>query len=156
MRPTVRSGLSGLPKFLVVEPESTVRLEMSLDRPACEIDVELQNPGPGRSFVVMIGQRGGPFAQRLRLTGKARILFEPRAPGLYELVLANPTDEPIVLRLRGRPAATGLGSFGPSRTARAPVQHRARRPRLSGSARPSRRPGRPTRPTTDRAVRTPP
>jgi hypothetical protein len=125
--------MSGLPKYLVIEPESTVRLEMELDRPSCEVDVELQNPTPGRSFLVMIGQRGGPFVQRLRLSGKARILFEPRAPGTYELVLSNPSTEPLVLRLRGRQLSTRLEPEGGARPGRRPGRHRARRSR-SGRA----------------------
>ncbi len=95
-------SLSRLPKYLVLEPVSTVRLEIELTRPSCEIDVELQNPQPGRSFVLLIGQKGGPHLQRMRLTGRARVLFDPKAPGVYVLMLANPQKEPLVLRLRGR------------------------------------------------------
>jgi len=134
-RTSVASALASLPKFLVIEPVSTVRLEMELDRPSCEIDVELQNPAAGRSFVVMIGHRGGPFVQRLRLSGRARIVFEPRSPGRYVLVLANPTKEPLVLRLKGRQTFDRLGADGG-----APVRHRrARRTPARGSARPARR-----------------
>jgi hypothetical protein len=75
---------------------------MRLDAPACEIDVELDNPRPGRSFVLLIGHVGGPYVQRVRLAGKARIYFDPQSPGSYELLLANPHHEPLVLRLRGR------------------------------------------------------
>jgi hypothetical protein len=106
----VGDGIASLPKFLVIEPVATVRLEMELDRPSCEIDVELQNPAPGRSFVVMIGHSGGPFVQRLRLSGRARIVFEPKTPGRYVLVLANPLKDPLVLRLRGRQTAARLGA----------------------------------------------
>lgn len=123
--PAVGAGLASLPRFLIVEPESTVRLEMELDRPSCEIDVELQNPEAGRSFVVMIGHRGGPFVQRLRLSGRARIVFEPKNPGRYVLVLANPVKEPLVLRLRGRQTAARLGQDASDR-ARAPARHRRR------------------------------
>ncbi len=80
---------------------STVRIEMRLDAPSCEIDVELQQPRPGRSFVLLIGQRGGPYLQRMRLSGRARILFRPKSAGEYLLLLANPHREPLVLRLRG-------------------------------------------------------
>jgi hypothetical protein len=132
-------GLGSLPRFLIIEPVSTVRLEMELDRPSCEIDVELQNPGPGRSFVVMIGHRGGPFVQRLRLSGRARIVFEPKSPGRYVLVLANPVKEVLVLRLKGRQSALRLGEDATERTRPPPARHRRRGVRT----RPPSRPGRP-------------
>jgi hypothetical protein len=94
--------LPRLPRFLVLEPVSTVRIEIELESPACEIDVELENPQPGRSFVLLIGHKEGPFVQRVRLAGRARILFDPEAPGEYVLLLANPHREPLVLRLKGR------------------------------------------------------
>ncbi|HYA70212.1 MAG TPA: hypothetical protein VEH28_02435 [Thermoplasmata archaeon] len=102
-------ALPDLPRFLVLDPLSTVRVEMLLESPACEIDVELDNPRPGRSFVLLIGHKGGPYVQRVRLAGKARIYFDPQSPGEYVLLMANPQNEPIVLRLRARgvgPAAT--------------------------------------------------
>ena len=95
-------ALSALPKYLVLDPESTVRIEMRLEAPSCEIDVELDNPRPGRSFVLLIGHRNGPFVQRVRLAGRARIHFDPQSPGEYVLLLANPDREPVVLRLKGR------------------------------------------------------
>ena len=95
-------ALADLPKYLVVEPSSTLRLDMHLDSPACEIDISLDNPQPGRSFVLMIGHPGGPYVQRVRLAGKARIFFDPQSPGNYVLLLANPDRSPIVLHLRGR------------------------------------------------------
>jgi hypothetical protein len=98
----VATALRDLPKFLVLNPVSTVRIEMRLEAPACEIDVELDNPRPGRSFVLLICQVGGPYVQRVRLAGRARIYFDPQTPGSYELLLANPQREPLVLRLRGR------------------------------------------------------
>jgi len=98
----VATALRDLPKYLVLNPVSTVRIEMQLDAPACEIDVELDNPRPGRSFVLLIGHAGGPYVQRVRLAGRARIYFDPQSPGAYELLLANPQREPLVLRLRGR------------------------------------------------------
>lgn len=140
------AGLANLPRFLVIEPVSTVRLEMELDRPSCEIDVELQNPGPGRTFVVMIGHRGGPFVQRLRLSGRARIVFEPKTPGSYVLVLANPVKEPLVLRLKGRQTAVRLGADGapaPRTAARRPRRrglHARAPPRRAGEAARRRRP----------------
>ena len=95
-------ALPDLPKFLVLDPLSTVRVEMRLAGPACEIDVELDNPSPGRSFVLLIGHKDGPFVQRVRLAGKARIYFDPQSPGDYVLLVANPQKEPIVLRLKAR------------------------------------------------------
>jgi hypothetical protein len=98
----VAIALSKLPKYMVLEPSSTLRLDMHLDEPACEIDVSLDNPRPGRSFVLLIGHPGGPFVQRVRLAGRARIYFDPESPGDYVLMFANPDAEPIVLRVRGR------------------------------------------------------
>jgi hypothetical protein len=98
----VAISLARLPRFLVLDPVSTVRIEMKLDYPSCEIDVELQNPRPGRSFVLLLGKRGGPYLQRMRLSGRARIRFRPKAAGEYLLMLANPNREPLILRLRGR------------------------------------------------------
>jgi hypothetical protein len=98
----VAIGLAELPKYLVLDPMATVRLTVRLDTPACEIDVELDNPSPGRSFVFLIGHPGGPFVQRVRLAGKAKIYFDPESEGEYLLLLANPQREPLVVRLRGR------------------------------------------------------
>ena len=95
-------ALQSLPKFLVLAPTSSVRLEMHLEDPACEIDVALNNPRPGRSFVLLIGHRDGPFVQRVRLAGRASVYFDPQSPGDYVLLLANPDREPVVLRLRAR------------------------------------------------------
>jgi len=148
---SVTPALASLPKYLVIEPVSTVRLEMELDRPSCEIDLELQNPGLGRSFVVMIGHRGGPFLQRLRLSGKARIVFEPRTPGRYVLVLANPVKEPLVLRLKGRQTSASLGADGVAGPPGPPTRHRTRRVRTGRSARPPRRIARAGRMTTGRS-----
>lgn len=104
-------ALSRLPRYLILEPESTVRVEMELGRGSCEIDVELENRRPERSFVLLIGKKGGPQLQRMRLTGRARILLDPSSPGIYVLLLTNPQKEPLVLRLRGR-------ALGRSRTRR--------------------------------------
>jgi len=93
--------LSQLPRYLILEPVSSVRLEVSLVRPACEIDIGLESPRPGRSFLLLVGPEGGPMVQRMRLTGRARILFEPRDPRPHVLMLANPMKEPLVLSLRG-------------------------------------------------------
>jgi hypothetical protein len=96
------TALRDLPKFLVLSGVSTVRIEMRLEAPACEIDVELENPRAGRSFVLLIGHKEGPYVQRVRLSGRARIHFDPQAPGEYLLLLANPNREPLVLRLKAR------------------------------------------------------
>src|SRR5271170_6990138 len=108
----VATALKNLPRFLVLEPVSTVRLEIELAGPACEIQVELENPEAGRSFVLLIGHREGPYVQRVRLSGGARIHFDPQSPGDYVLLLANPNRSPRVLRLK----AKDLGA--PRRTAR--------------------------------------
>lgn len=100
-------ALPDLPKFLVLNPLSTVRVEIRLAAPSCEIDVKLDNPRPGRSFVVLIGHKDGPFVQRVRLAGKARIYFDPQSPGEYVLIVANPQKEPIVLRLKARNVGSG-------------------------------------------------
>ncbi len=96
------TALADLPRFLVLEPVSTVRLEIHLAAPACEIDVELDNPERGRSFVLLIGHKEGPYVQRVRLSGRARIHFDPQSPGDYLLLLANPNQSPLVLRIRAR------------------------------------------------------
>ncbi len=124
-------SLARLPKYLVLEPVSTVRIEMELTRPSCEIDVELQNPEPGRSFVLLIGKKGGPHLQRMSLSGRARVLFDPKAPGVYVLMLANPLKEPLVLRLRGRNLVRRPKVPGGPRVAEA----RAGRARTRGSRR---------------------
>jgi len=145
----VAVALPDLPKFLILDPLSTVRVEMRLAGPACEIDVELDNPGPGRSFVLLIGHKEGPIVQRVRLAGKARIYFDPQSPGEYVLLVANPQKEPIVLRLKARDV--GLIETRNRKAARrtprtvAPVRsrRRARRPtpsvRSARSSIPSRR-----------------
>jgi hypothetical protein len=129
----VAIALGDLPKYLVLAPTATVRIEMRLDDPACEIDVALDNPRPGRSFVLLIGHPKGPFVQRVRLSGRARIHFDPESPGEYVMLLANPQREPLVIRLRGR------GIPKPSSARRT----RRRSPR-SGRPRASRAKGRPT------------
>lgn len=124
------TALSDLPKFLVLNPVSTVRIEIQLESNACEIDVELDNPRPGRSFVLLIGQVGGPYVQRVRLAGRARIYFDPEAPGPYELLLANPQREPLVVRMRGRnvgPATRRATTRGRPATARRPSDSRVAR-----------------------------
>jgi hypothetical protein len=140
----VAVALADLPRFLVLDPLSTVRVEMRLVTPACEIDVELDNPRPGRSFVLLIGHKSGPFVQRVRLAGKARIYFDPQSPGEYVMLVANPQQEPIVLRLKARdvgPVATvGPGGRVRSRSKRGPVRGRRSARRSSPKARTSRSP----------------
>jgi len=124
----VAVALRDLPRYLVLDPESTVRLEMRLEAPSCEIDVVLDNPKPGRSFVLLIGHKEGPFVQRVRLAGRARIHFDPESPGEYVLLLANPNAEPLILRLKGRDL---------SRKPLRPVVRRpGRRSRSTGGTRP--------------------
>jgi hypothetical protein len=101
-RTSVALPLGRLPRYLVLEPVSTVRFEVNLSRPPCAIDVELENPKPGRSFLLLVGPQGGPLVQRVRLTGRARILFDRKDRRAHVLMLANPQKEPLVLRLRGR------------------------------------------------------
>jgi hypothetical protein len=111
-------SLNRLPRYLVLEPISSVRLELDLERPTAEIDVELENPRPGRSFLLLIGPRGSPPVQRMRLSGRARLLFEPKASGSHLLLLANPHKEPLVLRLRVRRLARKPGAHGSERGSR--------------------------------------
>ncbi|MGD0250455.1 MAG: hypothetical protein ABSB97_06170 [Thermoplasmata archaeon] len=127
-------ALRSLPKYLVLAPTSSIRLEMHLEAPACEIDVSLNNPRPGRSFVLLIGHRDGPFVQRVRLAGRARVYFDPQAPGDYVLLLANPDREPLVLRLRARAVGT-VSRPAPA----APGRPAGRQARRSKTARPTPR-----------------
>ncbi len=122
--------LERLPRYLVVEPVATVRIEIELESPACEIDVDLENPRPGRSVVLLIGHPDGPFVQRVRLAGGARILFDPERPGRYVLLLANPQKEPLVLRLRAR----NLPSPGRLRRGRSGGRRRAAETMTSDAA----------------------
>lgn len=114
-------ALARLPRYLILEPVASVRLEIELAQPACEIDVELDNPSTGRSFLLALGKKGGPQLQRMRLTGRARVLFDPRAPGVYVLVLTNPQKEPLVLKLRAKHVARPASARRPrARTRRTP------------------------------------
>ncbi len=117
-------SLARLPRFLVLDPVSTVRIQMELETPSCEIDVEPQNLRSGRSFVLLIGLRGGPFLQRMRLSGRARILFRPKVAGEYLLMVANPLREPLVLRLRGHNIRTRAGARRSARRRRVAAAHR--------------------------------
>ncbi|MGP8071686.1 MAG: hypothetical protein ACLPZM_00955 [Thermoplasmata archaeon] len=135
------TALQDLPRFLVLEPVSTVRLEIELAGPACEIHVELENPEAGRSFVLLIGHRDGPYVQRVRLSGGARIHFDPQSPGEYVLLLANPNRAPLVLRLKAK-------DIGAPRKAARPRKKKA------GKGVPTRREGR-AAPRKQRARATP-
>jgi hypothetical protein len=127
----VTPALADLPRYLVLNPSSTVRIELRLESSSCEIDVEPERPRVGRSFILLLGPPGGPFVQRVRLSGRARVYFDPESPGRYELLLANPDRAPLTLHLRARdvyPEERGGETRGPRPT----VRHRA-------SATPSRR-----------------
>jgi len=94
--------LARLPRFLVLEPVSTMRFELALPAPACEVSVEAEDPRPDRSFLLMLGPPGGPLFHRMRLSGRATVLFEPSDERTQVLLLSNPQREPLVLRLRAR------------------------------------------------------
>jgi hypothetical protein len=145
----VAPSLASLPRYLVLDPVATVRIEVNLERLACEIDVEIQNPRPGRSFVLLIGPRGGPYLRRMRLSGRARVLFQPKSAGPYVLMLANPQKEPIVLRLRGRQLGKGRPPrrVGPAGTPAAAARRRRSR-HGTGRRRPSAAVPRPHAPRT--------
>ncbi len=132
-------ALAELPRYVVLEPGGGVRLDLRLEATACEFDLALQNPRAGRSFVAMIGHRAGAIVQRVRLAGKARILFDPERAGDYTLVLTNPMAEPAVVRLRATPierghAAVKRRSPGRSGTRRSVSRARRRRPRSAERA----------------------
>lgn len=133
---SVATSLPDLPRFLVLEPVSTVRLEIHLAAPSCEIDVELENPAAGRSFVLLIGHKDGPYVQRVRLAGRARIHFDPESPGDYVLLLANPNRQPLVLRIRARDLPLRPKVRVPAR--RKPSGRRSRAPTGSRAPHPPR------------------
>ena len=154
--------LDRLPRYLVLEPVSTVRFEVRPARRPCEIEVALENPAPGRCFLLLLGPEGGPLLQRMRLSGRARILFEPRDERPQVLMLANPQKEPVVLELHGRSSrprrsssaahgprsrepATQVVDMGPARRPRARLPaHASATPRGSASVGQLERPfGRP-------------
>jgi hypothetical protein len=110
-----------LPRYLVLEPRGSVRLELTLDSPACEIDVRLENPAPDRSFVLVIAETRGTLLQRVRLAGGARIYFAPRRAGTYLLFLSNPGRESVTLYLRARASAgrTRAAKKAPERAGKA-------------------------------------
>ncbi|HEV8049332.1 MAG TPA: hypothetical protein VGP88_01930 [Thermoplasmata archaeon] len=126
-------GLTELPRYVVLEPGGGIRLDMRLEATACEFDLALQNPRPGRSFVVMIGHRAGAIVQRVRLAGKARILFDPERPGDYTLVLTNPMPEPAVVRLRAAPIERGKAPTRRRSPGKAAAGKSVARPRRRGS-----------------------
>ena len=144
-------ALRELPKYLVLEPAKGVRLDLELAEAACEIDLGLDSPRPGRSFVVLVGHIGGPIVQRARIAGSARLFFAPEKAGEYVLYLTNPMDEAAVVRLAARDVVWGKSRRGgttrrrivtvglPRVTVRAGPR-RASRPRRRPAAR--RRPSR--------------
>lgn len=126
--------LGRLPRYLVLDPVSTVRLEVDSSGPSCELDVALENPKPGRSLILLIGPHGGPLVHRVRLSGRTRLRLEAKNDDSHVLMLANPQKEPLILRLRGyvlRPRKRAAGSARrgrrrrPSRAGRAPGARRA-------------------------------
>jgi hypothetical protein len=129
-------ALDELPRYLVLNPSSSIRIELTLAAASCEIDIEPERPRPGRSFILLLGPPGGPFVQRVRLSGRARIFFDPEAPGRYELLLANPDREPLTLRLRAKDVGR-IESEGGEAPPRPTL-----RPRTTGSARRHRPPTR--------------
>lgn len=94
--------LRELPKFIVLEPGRGIRLDLQLEAPACEFEVRLDTERPGRSFILLLGHKGGPMVQRARISGHAKVLFDPEAPGDYVVILSNPTPEPVVIHLDAR------------------------------------------------------
>jgi hypothetical protein len=126
-------GITELPPYVVLEPGGGVRLDMRLEAHACEFALALQNPRPGRRFVVMIGHRSGPIVQRVRLAGNAKILFDPERPGDYTLVLTNPMPEPAVVRLRATALERSSGSSKTRPTSRTAARRNVSRPRRRGA-----------------------
>jgi len=144
-RAPVALTLGRLPRYLVLDPVSTVRLEVDSSGPSCELDVALENPKPGRSLILLIGPHGGPLVHRVRLSGRTRLRLEAKDDDSHVLMLANPQKEPLILRLRGYvlrprrkgpPASRGRARKGfpsaarrpPARQAPGPTAGRPRRP----------------------------
>lgn len=92
-----------VPSYLVLEPRGGLRLDVRLPTSACLISAALENPAPGRSFILRAGAPSEPFVDRARIAGRATLHFEPGRPGLYIILLTNPMEEPAVIRLRMRP-----------------------------------------------------
>ncbi|MCI4358206.1 MAG: hypothetical protein L3J95_00410 [Thermoplasmata archaeon] len=113
-----------VPSFLVLEPRGGIRLDIRLPTPACQIDAALQNPIPGRSFILMVGEPSEPFVQRARIAGKARLHFEPGSPGLYVILLTNPMREPAVVRLKLRPLVVEIRARKNGRRTRSKTRSR--------------------------------
>ena len=124
-------SLATLPRYLVLEPVSTVRFEVHVTGPGGGLDVELEAPKQGRSFLVLVGPEGGPFARRMRLQGRARIRFPRDGARDHVVMLANPEREPIVLALRGVALLGGSGG-NPARPASPDRPVGARRPGRGG------------------------
>jgi hypothetical protein len=120
----VPTSISNLPQFLVLEPHAAVRVEFTIRQPACEIDVRLENPAPGRSVIVLIGQLSGGFVQRVRIAGRAELYFEPQLRGAYALVLSNPMGRPAVVHLAGRNVPDLESFLSRRRTRASSARHR--------------------------------
>lgn len=90
-------AIEELPKVIILEPGRGVRMEVKMSTPSCEIELGLDKEKPGRSVVLMIGQHDGEVLQRVRVSGKAKVLFDPEEPGEYDFLLTNPTNEVVVV-----------------------------------------------------------
>lgn len=118
-----------LPRYLVIGPTSTVRLEVRFDGMPCELLVEL-DPPRSLPFTLGVSEPGGPIVRRVRLTGGARLRFDRPGDGPHLLLLANPQSEPLVLGLRlrkpraPRPGALAHDAAAVSRRATGPVSAR--------------------------------
>lgn len=99
-----------LPKVVILEPNKGVRIEVDLQAPPLEIDLHLENEAPGRSFILMITVPSGEVVQRVRVAGHAKVLFEPEAPGEYNVLLTNPMNEPAVVRCEFKEVAKSGGA----------------------------------------------
>jgi hypothetical protein len=113
-----------VPSYVVLEPRGGLRLDVRLPTPACLISAALENPAPGRNFILMAGAPCEPFVERARIAGRAKLHFEPGRPGLYIILLTNPMREPAVIRLSLRPIVVGPSARGPRPPARRKVRSR--------------------------------
>ncbi len=117
-------AIEDLPKVIILEPGRGVRMDVRMDSPSCEIDLHMDKEGPGKSFVLMIGHKNGEVVQRVRVSGRAKVLFDPETPGEYVFLLTNPMAEPAVVHWEVRP----MGTPGAPRTAKRPSSKREQDP----------------------------
>lgn len=101
--------IAELPKIIIIEPGRGVRMDVLLDTPSCELDLHLEKEGPGKSVILMIGHKNGEVVQRVRVAGRAKVLFDPETPGEYVFLLTNPMDEPAVVHWEVRGVGSGRG-----------------------------------------------